>query len=113
MKFKGIKKPLGNVEYIIPPLSLTSLEALQDRLASYTGGADKESIATVIDSLHAALKRNYPEITRADIGELVDLGNMQEIMECVMDVGGLLRKQAEATGDAPGEPLTGASSTPI
>lgn len=96
---KGLKLHLGDADYEIPPIALGDLERLQDRLAAYQGGIDTESIATVIDVAHAALKRNYPEISRAEVGSLVDVGNMAEVFEAVMDVSGLKRKE-QAAGEA-------------
>lgn len=105
MKIKGIKLTLGGVDYTVPPIALGDLEQMQDRLAGYQGGLDQASIATVIDAAHAALKRNYPQITRAEIGALVDVANMAEVFEAVMDVSGLKRKASEATPT--GEPGPG------
>lgn len=99
---KGIKLVMGGVEYEVPPLALGDLERYQDQLAGYSGGIDAASVSTVIDIAHAALRRNYGQITREDVGALVDLGNMAEVFEAVMDVSGLKRKQLE-TG-AEGKP---------
>lgn len=102
VKVKGIPVPLGGEALVVPPLALGALEQLQDRIANFQGDIrDKEQIATVLDAAHAALKRNYPEITRDRVGELVDLENMAEVFEAVMDVSGLKRKALEtATGEA-------------
>jgi len=103
-KYPGIKINLGGVDYIIPPISLGALQQLQSRVAAFEGGADSESVSTVIDVTHSALKRNYPEITVAQVSDMVDLGNMMDIFEMVMDVSGLKRKAIEASGGVtPGE----------
>lgn len=97
VKVKGIAVRLGGESYVIPPLSLGALEQLQGRVAAFQGDIrDKEQVATVIDAAHAALKRNYPEITREEIADLIDVGNMAEVFEAVMDVSGLKRKAIEA-----------------
>ncbi|WP_025041028.1 hypothetical protein [Nitrosospira briensis] len=98
----GIKMKLGGAVYIVPPLSLGAIELMQDRISKFQVGASLESVGTVIDALHSALARNYPEMTRAKVAEMVDLGDMQEVMEAIMDVGGLKRKALE-----PGEALPG------
>lgn len=102
-KFKGIQVELGNVSYVVPPLPLGALEVFQDRMSTFTGGMDPESIRFTIDVAHASLKRNYPDLTRDDVAELIDVGNMQEILDAVLDVSGLKRKAAEAAaaGKAP------------
>lgn len=114
-KIKGITLELGGDNYVVPPMPLGALELLQDRIEAFTGGLDKQSVSTVIDCLHAALKRNYPEKTREDVAGLVDVGNMQDVMLTVMDVSSMRRKQIEADeATAAGNPqplLTGGSST--
>lgn len=88
----GIEIKLGDRALIIPPLNLAAIESLQDRLEAFRGGVDRQSVATVVDATFAALHRNYPDITREFITEFVDVANMKEVMEAVMDVGGLRRK---------------------
>ena len=101
VKHKGIPVQMGEREYVVPPLALGALEALQDRIAGFKGDIrDGKQVATVIDAAHAALKRNYPEITREEVADLVDVSNMAEVFEAVMDVSGLKRKALEA-GEAP------------
>lgn len=101
VKHKGIPVVLGEQTFIVPPLALGALEQLQDRVASFNGDIrDAAQVATVIDAGHAALKRNYPEITREEVADLIDVGNMAEVFEAVMDVSGLKRK-ALASGEAP------------
>lgn len=105
VKVKGIAVVFGGDSYVIPPLSLGSVEQLQDRIAKCNGDVrDMEQIATVIDAAHAALKRNYPEITREAVADMIDLENMAEVFEAVMDVSGMKRKALEA-GEAQ-EPRT-------
>lgn len=96
-RVKGIPVDLGGTTYIVPPLALGALEQLKDALANFTGDVrEADQVATVIDATHASLKRNYPEITRAEVADLVDLENMMAVMEAVMDVSGMKRKAKEA-----------------
>ena len=96
-KHRGIPLYFGDQPLIIPPLSLGALEQLQDRLANMREDmGDPEYIGTVIDTVHAALGRNYPDMTREEVADLIDLENMQEAMACAMDVSGLKRKALEA-----------------
>jgi hypothetical protein len=103
MMIKGIKMELGGTVYIVPPLSLGAIETMQERIGRFTAGANLESVGTVIDALHSALLRNYPEMTREQVANMVDLGEMQEVMEAIMDVGGLKRKAAESGEAQPGK----------
>lgn len=100
-KIKGIEFTFADQTYIVPPLSLGDLELLQERIATLQVGAtDPKSISTVIDTTFAALKRNYPEMTRETVAAMVDLENMGEVLECVMDISGAKRKEGEAAKKA-------------
>jgi len=106
----GVGFPFPGKTLVIPPLALGDLEQLLDRINRVmAGNMDKDSIATVIDATHAALRRNYPDMERAEVASLLDLSNMREALNAVMGASGL-----EVTEPAPGEgqaPSTGASST--
>lgn len=96
VKYAGITLNLGGVDYVMPPISLGALEQLQARVGDFTGDVtDSKQVSTVIDSAHASLIRNYPEITREEVAELIDIGNMADVFAAVMDVSGLKRKALE------------------
>ncbi len=103
VKLKGIPFPFNSDEtLVIPPISLGALEQLQQRISEFAGDVmDGKQVATVIDATYAALKRNYPDITRDRVADLIDVENMAEVFACVMDVSGLKRKAAE-TGEMTG-----------
>jgi len=105
VKVKGIALDFGGATLVVPPLSLGALEQLQERLSTFAGDiADKSQVATAIDSVHAALRRNYPAITREEVADSIGLENMIEVMEAAMDVSGLKRKRLEAAeGQGTGE----------
>lgn len=92
----GIDVTLGGTKFLVPPLSLGSLEVFQKRLSEFTGNLDAASVSTVLDVTLAALKRNYPEMTREQLGELMDVSDMAGVMLAVMDVAGIHRKAADA-----------------
>jgi hypothetical protein len=107
----GIEFDFGSRKLILPPLSLGSLELLQKRLEGLAGGLTVESVATAIDATHAALKRNYPAITREEVADLIGLENMNDVIVALMDVAGLKRKEIEqgkarAAQQSTGEPST-------
>lgn len=104
-KVKGVAFEFANGDKMtVPPLNLGSIELLQERLAKFTGAMDSESIALVIDATLMALHRNYPDVTREQVAnDLLDLGNMQEVMGLVMDVSGLKRKEMEQGEAKPGK----------
>jgi hypothetical protein len=110
-KFKGIKVTLGERDLVVPPLNFRALQQFQERLVGFSGGVDPQSVALVLDVVEASLQRNYTDITREWLEEVLDVGNMQEVMEACMDVSGLKRKAQEQEASS-GDPSTGPSSTP-
>lgn len=99
VKIPGIEQTFGDRVLVIPPLSLGSLSALQKRLEALqteTNPLAQASIDTVIDAAHSALKRNYPGMSREEVADMIDVGNMHEITAAVLDVAGLVRKEREA-----------------
>lgn len=97
VRIKGVTVELNGVDYVIPPIALGALEQLQERIGTFDGNAmDAKQISTVIDCAHAALKRNYPDLTREEVADLIDISNMNEVFAAVMDVSGLKRKEQEA-----------------
>ena len=100
VKFKGIPVVLAGKNYVMPPLSLAFMEEREKDLSQFSGGTDLASVKLIVDAVFSALKRNYPSIERQEVAEGLDLGNMQEMMEIVMDVSGLKRKALEAEAEA-------------
>jgi hypothetical protein len=95
VKVKGVEIEFANgLTLVVPPLSLAAVESFQDRLTAYSGGLS--DVTLVIDALHASLKRNYPEMTREEVAETVDIANMQQVMFAVMNVSGLVKKEDES-----------------
>lgn len=105
----------GGRVYLVPPLSLGALEVLQERLIALPtlSATDLVAVRTVIEATHVALRRNYPEITREEVAEMVDVSNMGDVYECLMDVAGVKRK-SQQRGNAPAEsPSVGDASSPV
>lgn len=104
VKIKGTPIELGGTTYIVPPLSLGAIEQLQERISSFSGDlADLSQVGLVIDVAHSALRRNYPEMTREHVAEIVDLGDMGDVFTAVMAVSGLVKKAEDLAGETPGE----------
>ncbi len=92
----------GGRTYIIPPLSLGALRRLQGSLAELSNASAlaPATLDTVVHATLAGLKRNYPYITEDEVAELIDVGNMHDVVACLLDVTGLKRKAQEAERDA-------------
>lgn len=104
VKHKGTPLELGGTIYIVPPLSLGAVEQLQSRIGEFNGDmADLSQVGLVIDVAHTAMKRNYPDLTREQVADIVDLGDMAKVFEAVMKVSGLVAKAEEVGEAATGE----------
>ena len=86
---KGIETDIGGTKFTVPPLSLGAVERFQDKFAAPTG-------SDIIDISLAALRRNYPALTRDELAELIDVENVQRVMEAVMQISNLVPTAGEA-----------------
>lgn len=105
----------GEEQLQVPPLALGAVVTLQDDvegLKSLAGGArptpDQMSVVTRI--VHSALSRNYPSLTEADVGEMVDLGNYMDVLSAVLSIAGYVKGPQQPGGVAAAE--AGAPLTP-
>ncbi|RZA14045.1 MAG: hypothetical protein EOP02_27255 [Proteobacteria bacterium] len=86
----GVSFPFPGKTLVIPPLALGDLEQLLERInAVMAGNMDRDSIATVIDATHAALRRNFQ--TRSTHDRIQRLTHVAQIQQrshfCTLDVG--------------------------
>lgn len=93
LKHKGTPVEFAVGTLLVPPLSLAFIEQNAERLSTFGQAGELADSKLVVDCLHGALVRNYPAITREDVADLVDLGNMEEVMAAVMQRSGLVSAQ--------------------
>lgn len=90
---------LDGREYVVPPVTIGALMQVQERLEAMTANLmSPENLDTVMTIAHAALKRNYPELTREQLLDMLDVGNVKDVFDAVVDAGGLRRKALEDAG---------------
>lgn len=87
---------IGVQEYKVPPLAFGAIRELQERIAGMAdlqrgGVPTAEQMATVIDVVAAAIRRNYPALTAADLNEMIDLGNYEAVLAAVLGGSGFTR----------------------
>jgi len=98
MQFKEIENPRGTTikidgqAFVFAPLSLGAVEKLLPALQ----GFQPNDVSTVIDVAHKSLKRNYPEISRDDVADMIYMDQLEEVMGAVMAVSGLKNNKADA-----------------
>lgn len=103
--FDGVKITIGDTDYIVPPLNLGRLRKLRAELDAVQEFRDSktltdEQIDVYINVIHSALTRNYPDITREDIEDMIDLVNLGPVFKAIMGISGLVQGGARP-GDAP------------
>lgn len=105
----GTPFKLGKRMLILPPLSLLQLETFAAPLAEFKGiadgigGGDIKTISMIVDIITAALSRNYPEITREEVGTDIDFASAIPSMNALVKVSGLVDRVPEGDKGEPGE----------
>ncbi len=88
----GIKLNLNGEEYIVPPLTFKQIKKLYPLIEELNGnGGTVKKMETIVTLTHAALSRNYPELTIEKVEDLVDLGNLKTLSEAVLGASGFTR----------------------
>lgn len=102
----GTPVKLGGTEYIVPPLNLKAVRLIQPLLPKLNSMnlQDPETIDAMVELVHVALKRNYPDLTKDAVEEIVDIGNLGPVVSAIMAVSGLVPKAV--TGAPAGEAVT-------
>ena len=94
VKVPGVELTFEGTAYVVPPLNAAAVKQYREDLASLLS-AGSPDIEQVCKLLHAALLRNYPELTMAQVEQWVDYGNLFEVIDAVMNVSGLVVKMGE------------------
>lgn len=102
---------LGMEQYRIPALAFGAVSELQDdveALRDMNGRPKPEHMHIVAKIVHAAMVRNYPDITVEQVGDMLDLGNYSDVLSAVLNISGFTKGPSQS-----GEPVasTGAPST--
>lgn len=97
---EGATIKLAGTEYVVPPLNLSSIKRLKaDLLKVNSGEANEDAMDSIARIVHAALVRNYPDMTIEQVEEKLDLQNFPQVLAAVMGNSGFVKKAiAAATG---------------
>lgn len=87
-RFKGFPFDLGDRTLIVPAMNAGTFEDFEQRIVALQQGQEPKPVALVVDLLHRCLRRNYPEISRDEVREFVDLDNWSELFAMVMGESG-------------------------
>jgi hypothetical protein len=125
-RFRGAERdendePIGemvDVELIIPPHNFYNMRRMRDKLKALKVEKDTaslESMDIIIDLVVPALRQNYRNVPRWLVDQTIKADNMMQIMEALMDVSGLKRKEAaekkvKAAAEPPAQTLATSGS---
>lgn len=93
----------GEEAYQVPPLAFRSVVDLQDDVESLAQMGAKPTPAqmdTVTRIVHAALVRNYPDMTKEAVADMLDVGNFQEVINATLAIGGFKQAGGPPSGEA-------------
>lgn len=111
-RIKGIVLCLGGVDHVVPPLTLGALEDHDEQIAAIDTLSSSAQLRLIVDLAHRALVRNYPDLDRRAVAEMLDLTNAHQVYAAVM--GNSIPAPEPATPGEPGAVAggTGWPSTP-
>lgn len=95
----GVIVNLGGTDYTVPPLSFKQLRRMLDKInliGTIDGAPSNEQMDAIVEVVHSALARNYPDLTPDQVEDMLDLGNAGNVVKAIMGVSGL--EQGEETG---------------
>ena len=98
---EGVVVRIGGQDWIVPPLTFRQLRRLQpafETLGQIGPVMSEGQIDAVLQIAEAALSRNYPEITRDEVEELLDLGNARTVLAAIAGASGLKPAGEAAAG---------------
>lgn len=86
--YEGTEVRLGGRTFVVPALSVGQARKLWPEILEMNQGITVANLPDKqgkwMDIVHAALSRNYPELRREELEELVDLRNIRKLMLLVM-----------------------------
>jgi hypothetical protein len=85
---EGVPVMLGGREFILPPLSLGFIRRNWAMLQGMDKLSGEDSLSASITVLHAALSRNYPELAKEELEDLLDMRNIAAVMDALKNVSG-------------------------
>lgn len=100
---------MGGKDWTVPPLNFKALKQFGPVLKTKTPQQLVEE-GLVLDIIHAAMLRNYPDLTRDELEDMLDMGNVMEVTMTVMGASGMVAVQpgeGVAANRSTGEASTG------
>lgn len=88
VKFEGVVTVIGDRTFVVPALSVGQARKLWPEILEMNDGITATNLpekhSKWMDIVHAAITRNYPDLKREELEELVDLRCIKQLMMLVM-----------------------------
>lgn len=92
-EFEGELVKLGKREFIIPSLSVRQAEKLWPDILEMQAGVTiaefPKKLGQALPIIHAAMTRNYPDLTLDELKDLVDVRNFARLMKIIAGQSGM------------------------
>lgn len=101
---EGVAIKIGAKEFVVPALSFKQLRQLMPKIKGMAVvGAEMtdQQMGEVVEVVHAAVSRNYPELNKEYLDENIDMNNVRQIIAAIMGQSGLVKTSGEATAGNP------------
>jgi hypothetical protein len=102
--FDGVKVRIGRQDYIVPALTLRQVRKHRGTLQRLNelAGRDpsEDELDAVVELVHAAVARNYPDITTDALYDGLDFRNLRQVLQAITAQSGVEETK-------PGEPAAG------
>jgi hypothetical protein len=90
-KFTGITIKLGGEDFVVPGLNLRLVRRLTVGLDVLKTGSELEQLDLMVELIHGALVRNYPDMTRDALEELLDSSTAPQVFAAILRQSGFGR----------------------
>lgn len=89
----GFPINLGGIDFVLAPLGLRLMREFEAKGKAIPQGETTPELAHQfnVDAITASLQRNYPDITREEVDELLDAASEAEAVNAVFMQSGLKR----------------------
>lgn len=97
---EGVEMKFGRKMMVIPPLTFKQLRLLRPQLSllsslKATDEVSDEVHTAMMQIVHTAVRRNYPNVSIEEIEDSLDLANRDKIIRAVMGVSGLIQGEGK------------------
>jgi hypothetical protein len=91
---RGVRVEMAGTDYVVPPLTFRQIQDLHEilaGLAAVQGVPSADQITGIAEIVRTALARNYPDITLEQVMDMLDMGNVNDVLMAVLGASGLVK----------------------